>query len=120
LIFFDFSEVGPWEPTTDLAQTIISDVKPELFVKHTKTLVRKYWDRLIELGVPEKSYPFTNCWESFCRGGPERWIFLLGFLICYPGIPINGAQYFHDQLLAFIESHGDLPFYQIRPIICLI
>lgn len=50
--------MGPWEPTTDLAQTIISDVKPELFIKHTNTLVRAYWERLIQLGISEKEYYF--------------------------------------------------------------
>jgi hypothetical protein len=47
---------GMWELMTDLAQTIISDVKPEIFKKHTKDLVRTYWEQLIQLGVSEKEY----------------------------------------------------------------
>jgi hypothetical protein len=42
---------GPWEPTTDLVQTIISDVKPELFTVHSKTLLTVYWEALTSRGV---------------------------------------------------------------------
>ena len=34
------------------------------------------------------------------------------------GLPANAMQYFHDQLLAFIEDHSDEPYYIIRPIAC--
>lgn len=37
-ILVDWSEVGPWEPTTDLAQMVISDVKPQLFQQKNKRL----------------------------------------------------------------------------------
>ena len=40
LRWFDWSEVGPWEPTTDLAQTLISDVKAAIFVQHSRALLR--------------------------------------------------------------------------------
>lgn len=80
--------VGPWEPTTDLAQTIISDVKPELLVKHTNNLVTLYWERLFQLGVSDKEYSLYFSFfslligthsayvERYCQGGPERWIWL--------------------------------------------
>ena len=102
-IMFDWSEVGPWEPTADLGQMLISDVKPE-FYKHTKQLVRKYHQTLIESGVSESTFPWDACWNSFCRAGVERWIFMFPILTIFP-IPANGIQYFHDQILAFIEAH---------------
>jgi len=119
LVLFDWTEVGPWEPTTDLAQTVISDVKAELFVTHTRPLVRKYWERLLVLGVTAESYPFEMCWESFCHGGVERWLWIFSVLCGMPHIPAQATQYFHDQLLAFIESHGDHPHYHLKPLICL-
>ena len=29
------------------------------------------------------------------------------------------AQYFHDQLLAFIEAHGDYPYYQLKSVVLM-
>lgn len=73
LFLFDWSEVGLWEPTADLGQMLISDVKPEVFKPHSRALVRAYWDRLQELGVREETYTFERCWDAFCRGGVEKW-----------------------------------------------
>lgn len=114
---FDWSEVGPWEPVADLVQTLISDVKPDVFSHHSKDLVRVYWDRLIECGVDPKSYTFAQCWESFCRRGPERWVWVFCALAAFPGVPDVAVKYFHDQLLAFIEAHGDYDYYQLKPVV---
>jgi len=119
LLLVDWSQCGPWEPTTDLAQTIISDVKPELFKKHTKEWVRTYWEKLCQLGISEKEYPFQLCWESFCRGGPERWVWLFVVMAVMPGVPLPLTQYFHNQLLAFIECHGDVEYYVLKPVVIL-
>eukprot|EP00026_Physarum_polycephalum_P009343 Phypoly_transcript_09463.p1 GENE.Phypoly_transcript_09463~~Phypoly_transcript_09463.p1 ORF type:complete len:431 (+),score=72.72 Phypoly_transcript_09463:104-1396(+) len=115
----DWSQCGPWEPTADLAQTIISDVKPEVFQKHTKEWVRAYWDRLTKLGISEKEYPFSTCWERFCMGGPERWIWLFVIMIQMPAVPVPLNEYFQDQLLGFIECHGDHEFYILKPMVIL-
>lgn len=103
-VWFDWSEIGPYEPTTDLAQMLISDVKPEVFTAHSKELVRTYYDALIKNGVSEKEYSWQTCWNAFCRGGCERWIWVLCLLTDFP-LPGSAMQYFHDQLLAFINHH---------------
>lgn len=103
-VWFDWSEIGPYEPTSDLAQMLISDVKPEIFKAHSKDLVRNYYDELIKNGVSEKEYSWQTCWNSFCRGGVERWIWLFCLLTDFP-IPPNALKYFHDQLLEFINHH---------------
>lgn len=116
---FDWSEVGPWEPTADLVQIIISDLKPSFFVGKTKKWVEIYWQRLKELGLNEQEYSLEECWYSFCRRGPERWIWLFAILCDFPGVPDTLVQYFHDQLLAFIEAHGDFPYYTLKPVACI-
>lgn len=103
-VWFDWSEVGPWEPTTDLAQMIISDTKVDLFTAHSKAMVRHYWDILISHGISDKEYPWEHCWQSFCRGGAERWIWMLCALLDFP-LPPVALQYFHDQVLHFIKVH---------------
>lgn len=113
----DWSQCGPWEPTTDLGQTIISDVKPELFLKHSKELLRAYWERLIQLGVSEKEYPFSQCWASFCTGAVERWIWMFCLMASWPAVPPKLTKYFHDQMMAFIEGHGDHEYYVLKTLV---
>ncbi|KAF9364375.1 hypothetical protein BGX34_001689 [Mortierella sp. NVP85] len=104
LAIYDWSEVCIWEPTTDLGQTVISDVAIPVFQAHARSAVRKYWERLVELGAIKPSeYSFETCWKSFLRGGVEKWIWTFAILCNYPGMPPKCVQYFHDQMLAFIE-----------------
>ncbi|KAG0003297.1 hypothetical protein BGZ80_000997 [Entomortierella chlamydospora] len=104
LVIFDWSEVCIWEPTTDLGQTVISDVSIPLFQAHARPALRKYWEKLVELGVVKPTeYTFETCWRHFLRGGVEKWLWVFGVLSSYPGMPAKGVQYFHDQILAFIE-----------------
>eukprot|EP00123_Amoebidium_parasiticum_P005000 comp162528_c0_seq1/m.49444 comp162528_c0_seq1/g.49444 ORF comp162528_c0_seq1/g.49444 comp162528_c0_seq1/m.49444 type:complete len:206 (-) comp162528_c0_seq1:3-620(-) len=118
LVMFDWSEVGTWEPTMDLAQTIIADVSPSLFVPQSKQLVRHYWETLIAHRVKESDYPFDACWEGFCRGA-ERWVWVFAVLASFP-LPDVAIQYFHDQLPAFVKAiGGNRSYYQLKPIVCL-
>jgi hypothetical protein len=71
-------QVGPWEPTAELAQTLISDANVDIIKNHTRALVQKYWERLVAKGVPEKEYPFERCWDDFCRAGTEKWLWMFG------------------------------------------
>ena len=115
---YDWSEVGPWEPMADLGQCFISDVHHSLFAQTTRLVVKEYWATLMSNGVSEAEYSFDKCWESFCRAGVERWIWLFAILPSFPGIPEAAVQYWHDQLLAFIELHGDRQYYQLKPVVC--
>jgi hypothetical protein len=103
-IWFDWSEVGLWEPMTDLGQMLISDIPRAITKEHSKELVRAYWNTLISSGVSEAEYPWKNCWNAFCRGGAERWCWIFCFLADFP-LPPTAIQYFHDQLLGFIQDH---------------
>ncbi|KAF8985849.1 hypothetical protein BGZ46_001400 [Entomortierella lignicola] len=120
LAIFDWSEVCVWEPTTDLGQTVISDVAIPVFQEHARSALKKYWERLIELGVNDKEYTFEICWKHFLRGGVEKWLWVFAILSSYPGMPANCIQYFHDQILAFIElgeQEGGIS-YDITTVIC--
>eukprot|EP01129_Flabellula_baltica_P007650 TRINITY_DN2989_c0_g1_i5.p1 TRINITY_DN2989_c0_g1~~TRINITY_DN2989_c0_g1_i5.p1 ORF type:complete len:596 (-),score=148.30 TRINITY_DN2989_c0_g1_i5:20-1780(-) len=101
VIMFDMSEIGVWEPLQDIPQTLMSDVKPEIFKEHGEELLRMYWENLIKLGVPE-SYTWERCKSDFARGA-ERWIYM--FCICANmGIPQFAIDYFQNQILSFIEA----------------
>lgn len=121
VIMFDWSEVGPWEGTYDLAQMIVSDVRPAVFKACSRNAVRAYWEALTAPGpgaVDPASYSFDACWSSFCRGGAERWIWSFPLLA---SMPLPGAiiQHFHNQLLEFIESHEPQPYYELKAVVCL-
>ncbi|KAF9190533.1 hypothetical protein BGZ51_008611 [Haplosporangium sp. Z 767] len=122
IVLYDWSEVCIWEPTTDLGQTVISDVPIDVFKVHARPALQKYWDKLVELGAIKASeYPFETCWRSFLRGGLERWLFVFAFMSAYPGMPAHAMQYFHDQMMAFIDLAGDVDseFYDITSVSCL-
>eukprot|EP01101_Sappina_pedata_P010919 TRINITY_DN701_c0_g1_i1.p1 TRINITY_DN701_c0_g1~~TRINITY_DN701_c0_g1_i1.p1 ORF type:complete len:182 (-),score=48.20 TRINITY_DN701_c0_g1_i1:187-732(-) len=101
---YDWAEVGPWEPTTDLGQMVISDLGRDLYAEFIPAAVRSYWERLIQGGVSPTDYPFEACWQSFCIGGLDRWAFIFPLLATFPGIPAAAVQYFHDQMCAFVEQ----------------
>ncbi len=96
----------------------MSDVSPELFRVHSRALITAYWRRLVACGVDGGAYPIEVCWERFCRGGGERWIWLFVVIAALP-IPAKAVQYFHDQTLAFIECHGDYPVYELKSLVCI-
>lgn len=100
LKILDWSEVGPWEPTTDLAQTIISDVPTKLFPHVEGILRRDYYDCLIDHNI---SYAWEDCRRRFGQSGMERWIWVLGVMEMFP-CPDNLYQYFIDQMEAFRQA----------------
>jgi hypothetical protein len=119
LCLYDWSEFGPWEPCTDLAQSFVSDIPRTLFAELAQPVLRQYWETLISQGVSATDFSFEQCWDGFCRGGAERWLFLFPLLASFPQMPPAAVQYFHDQLLAFIETFGDHPYYVLKPVVCL-
>ena len=100
----------------DLAQALISDVRKEVYSGRTKQAVLAYWHVLQDNGVTD--YAFEQCWDDFCRSGPERWIFLFTVLADM-GLPSSAVQYFHDQLLDFIEEHQPQDCYILKPLVVI-
>lgn len=98
----DWSEFGVGEPGSDLGQMLISDVSPHLMEKHGRSMIRQYWQCLIDGGVDIAAFPFEKCWDTFCRSGVERWIWLFCIII-EMDLPSVCVQYFHDQIMAFIK-----------------
>lgn len=116
LVLFDWSEVGPWTPATDLSQLMISDVKPAVRREHERALVEAYWRRLCNGGVAPEAFPLSACWQLYVRSGIERWIVLLVLLAGW-GLPPAATQYFHDQVWAFVSDHGDQDHYVLKAVV---
>ena len=118
LAVVDWPEIGVGEPLTELGQFMISDVKPDFRRKHEKSLVRKYWKVLTANGVSAEAYPFEKCWNAYVTGCVQRWIYMF-VLLANLGLPKEALQYFHDQLLSFIEDHGSHSIYILKTIPCV-
>lgn len=107
LFLVDWAEVGMWEPCTDLAQTMISDVPPAVRRENEDALMALYVDRL--RSVPGSKVPadFTaaRAKQLYARGGPERWIFFISILAAMP-LPDAAIRFFCDQFLAFVDDHA--------------
>ena len=102
------SEVGPWEPTADLGQLIISDVKPEVFVPNMRALVQAYWERLVAKGAcgPHTRVSTRSCPTWAVRVGfwaSWRGQLLLGHthattVINTPRTPVHTCTHLHKPL----------------------
>jgi hypothetical protein len=110
---FDWSEVGPWEPTTDLAQTVISDF-PAGMMNQVENALRAYHERLKDLGIED--YMWEECLRRFGESGIERWIWVLGVMSSLFDLTSSGlGQYFVDQMNAFrMQFCPDQPYFVLK------
>lgn len=107
LFMVDWAEVGVWEPCTELAQAMISDVRPAVRRAHEDALLALYVDRLRTAPGSRVPADFTvdAARVLYARGGPERWVFFIAILAVMP-LPDAAVKYFADQFLAFVDDHG--------------
>jgi hypothetical protein len=116
MILFDWSELRPWTPAADLAQMVISDCRSELF-PYTRKLLEEYHALLVKYtNGSALMYTMDQCWDDFIHSGVERWLWLFAILSTMPGLPSVVMQYFHDQIIHFIEIHGATSEYVISPV----
>jgi hypothetical protein len=101
LVILDFEVVGFGSGPQDLSQFLISHMAPDTRRQCEDRLVRAYYDELIERGVTD--YTWEQCWSDYITGC-ERWVWLLALLcgMC----PGKMVQYWHDQLMHFMNDHG--------------
>jgi hypothetical protein len=114
LILLDWEVVGIGSGPQDLAQYLISHMNYKTREGCERALLRRYWDELKEKGGEKLSnYTFENCNKDYIDGGIGRWVWLLSLLtsIC----PDNITQYFHDQVLHFINTHEITPENIVMP-----
>lgn len=69
-------------------------------------LIRNYYEKLVELGVP--NFGWEECWSEYKIGGVERWIWFLVYFCAQPTMK-DWAQFFHNQILEFVKDHKITP-----------
>jgi len=111
LYFIDWSEVGVFCPFTDLAQFLISNATVEVRRQYEKRIIRTYYDRLVEKGISQEVFPFSDCWLRYQRGGMEKWLSMLtllaGLSLDNPkALPDQYISWFHNQVAEFLADHS--------------
>jgi hypothetical protein len=106
-----------WELTNlgsgiqDISFYMIIYVDPPLRRRIEERLVRTYYQELLSFGdvkvLNEHTYTWEQCWAEYKVAGLERHIWLMGGVTAiYPDPPV---QFFHDQMVAFMEDHNITP-----------
>lgn len=109
LKLIDFEMVGLGSGPQELGQFLISHMEPSARRRCERDLVRGYHGHLVDAlrsaGKSEEAeaYSFERCWADYVAGGMGRWLWFVPYLagVCPPKV----AQYFVDQLAAFVRDH---------------
>lgn len=103
---------------TDLGQIMISDINPTIRRKYEVELIKLYWNHLIKCGVDERKFKFEFCWDLYEKGGVERFLWIFCILLSF-NLPTKLLEYFQQQILSFIEDHGNYSFYVLKPVVVI-
>eukprot|EP00729_Bicosta_minor_P005845 gene5845-9466_t len=107
LRLIDFEMVGLGPPGQELGQHIISHMAPTVRRRCENQLVKDYHSELSKLlagrGMADEAaaYTFDVCWDEYIAGGVGRWAWFIPFFFGVPPM----AQFFQDQLAAFLHDH---------------
>jgi len=100
--FLDWEMVGLGSGPQDLGQYVISNMNPAERKVCEKELVEAYFE---ELKRQNRAIgcSWEYCWQEYKVGGVERWLW---FLVYFVGNGMSEwAQYFHNQIEAFMNDH---------------
>lgn len=115
----DWEMVGVGSGPQDLGQYVLSNMSIEERRSCEERIVKSYWDELGKNGVDRNLFIWEECWKEYRIGGVERFLWFLVYFCGQPhGSPLlKWAQFFHDQIAAFLEDHELEPadFVQPRP-----
>eukprot|EP00980_Cylindrotheca_fusiformis_P001772 scaffold405_cov132-Cylindrotheca_fusiformis.AAC.24 len=110
----DWEMVGIGSGPQELGQYIISNMDPKERKECEREVVRAYYDEL-KSNQQGDLCSWDYCWQEYRIGGVERWLW---FLVYFVGSGMDDwAQFFHDQIAAFMTDHELTPndFTQPRP-----
>jgi hypothetical protein len=99
----DWEMVGIGSGPQDLGQYVISNMDPDVRRSCENELIKSYWNELHLLGVRDVTWEY--CWHEYTVGGLERWLWFLIYFLDKGGSLDKWAQFFHDQISAFMHDH---------------
>jgi len=98
----DWEMVGLGSGPQELGQYVISNMDPIERRESERDLVQAYYQELKQGGV---DVTWDYCWTEYKFGGVERWLWFLVYFVAQEGMSV-WAQFFHDQIRAFMHDHG--------------
>lgn len=115
LKLLDWEMIGLGSGPQDLGQYILSNMDPQERRDCEQDLVENYYAELVRCGISRDEFGWEECWKEYQIGGIERWLWFLVYFIGQEGILLKWAQFFHDQILAFLKDHGIEPKHLVQP-----
>mmetsp|Transcript_11563 Transcript_11563/g.42294 ORF Transcript_11563/g.42294 Transcript_11563/m.42294 type:complete len:388 (-) Transcript_11563:30-1193(-) len=104
----DFEMVGIGSGPQDLGQYMISHAGPIERKEMEEELVHMYYKTLCSLnGDVAASMSWEDCWSEYVYGGIAKWLWMLPILVAM--CPTQFTQFFHDQILDFLQTHNITP-----------
>ena len=106
----DFEMVGVGSGAQELGQYAISHAAPALRREHERAWVEAYHTELVAtlrargLHAEADAYTPDACFAEYVAGGAGRWAWFVPLLTGMASSPPM-AQFFHDQLAAFLHDH---------------
>lgn len=104
LKLLDWEMVGVGSGPQDLGQYILSNMDPKERRPCEEELIRSYHHELLANGV--EGFSWDECWREYKVGGLERWLWFLVYFCGQEGPLLKWAQFFHDQIAAFVLDHS--------------
>lgn len=101
----DFEVIGLGSGPQDLGQYMISHCPPDVRASIERAAVEAYCAGLARFNASiATSMPVEAAWLEYVNGGAGRWMWMLPVLVdmCPPKM----VQFFHDQVRAFLRTHG--------------
>jgi hypothetical protein len=101
VVLMDWEMTGLGSGPQELGQFMISHTEPAIRSTIERDAVDTYYTELKSL-KPDISMTLEECWQEYIAGGVGKWMWFLPW-------DFGGAaaqQFFHDQVLAFVLTHG--------------
>ncbi|GMH38607.1 hypothetical protein BSKO_06491 [Bryopsis sp. KO-2023] len=110
LYVLDWEVVGIGSGPQDIGQYMISHASPDFRRSCEEKLLREYHSELTSQGV---ELTWEACKAEYVLGGAEKWFWMLAYLA--GSFPDGMAQYFQDQVAAFVNDHNLTPAMVSQP-----
>lgn len=105
LKLLDWEMAGLGSGPQDLGQYVLSNMDPFERQECEEDLIKAYFEELQKCGVTNVDWDY--CWSEYKFGGLERWLWFLIYFAGQPPDALPGwAQFFHNQISAFMKDHN--------------